>query len=357
MALSLHNRYDMDNGAPTRIPYPYPIMNTLSFPRGCTSIGIDVSSAHLTLALRGAQASVVTTEIDNTAATLKVLVASLKREAFTGRIVMEATGRYHLLCALMLSEAGHRVYVVNPMKAKKYSNGNLRRSKTDKVDAGQLAEMAEKEEHLGTLFTLNRREVALRLRVGLLHTLEEQLQRLRASLSQYRATCAKIGQQDDGAHLSSLEEAIRRLEDAREEVEAEIKRETVREDTQAILSIKGISPMMVALLTMYCSLDVGSAKQWVAYLGLDVGQRQSGTWRGRGRLTKRGNGYLRKRLFSAAWGMKMHDTQCKAYYDHLRSEGRSYKESMIIIARKLVRVIFAMLKSQSSFDASRAFSF
>ena len=55
------------------------------------------------------------------------------------RIVMEATGNYHLPVACFLYDSGFYVSVVNAMLLHGYGNNSLRRAKTDKKDAIKLA--------------------------------------------------------------------------------------------------------------------------------------------------------------------------------------------------------------------------
>jgi len=57
-----------------------------------------------------------------------------------------------------------------------------------------------------------------------------------------------------------------------------------------------------------------------------------------------GESIFAQRLFCAAWGAKMHDDDFKKYYEYLREQGRSYVESMVIISRKLVRIMFCLAK-------------
>ena len=78
---------------------------------------------------------------------------------------------------------------------------------------------------------------------------------------------------------------------------------------------------------------------------IDISVRESGRWKNKGKLTKRGNGYLRKRLFQAAWGAKMHNDNFKKYYNHLRDKGKSYVETLMIIAKKIVVIMFNLNKN------------
>ena len=83
--------------------------------------------------------------------------------------------------------------------------------------------------------------------------------------------------------------------------------------------------------------------------------RESGTWRGRGKLTKRGNPYLRKRLFCAAWGAVMHYEVVHDYCEDLKAKGRNHVEALVMIARKLLRIAYAVLTKGVEYDEKIAF--
>jgi transposase len=57
-------------------------------------------------------------------------------------IVLEATGSYWVALAVALHEAGHPVAVVNPRQAHHWAKAQLRRAKTDALDARDLAQLA-----------------------------------------------------------------------------------------------------------------------------------------------------------------------------------------------------------------------
>ncbi|OUS26643.1 hypothetical protein A9Q98_10035 [Thalassotalea sp. 42_200_T64] len=114
--------------------------------------------------------------------------------------------------------------------------------------------------------------------------------------------------------------------------------------------------LVKASLVSQLETDVKNANSWVAFAGMDTSVRQSGTWKGKGKMTKRGNPYLRKRLYNAAWGAKMHDEHFKAYYDQLRSRGRGYVESLCIIAKKILRIAYQVRVNHIKYDPKVAFS-
>jgi transposase len=60
----------------------------------------------------------------------------------TTLVVLEATGNYWVALAVALHEAGYRVAVVNPRQAHHFAKAQLRRAKTDALDAQDLARLA-----------------------------------------------------------------------------------------------------------------------------------------------------------------------------------------------------------------------
>jgi len=71
---------------------------------------------------------------------LKSLDNLLSRQDGEIRIVMEATGVYHLPILTFFHEKGYFVSVINPFVMKKYAKDNsIRGAKTDKLDAMMIA--------------------------------------------------------------------------------------------------------------------------------------------------------------------------------------------------------------------------
>lgn len=105
------------------------------------SVGIDVSKGKSTIAVMRPFGEVVISpfEISHSPIELSALAKQLKSLDGETRIVMEATGNYHLPIAMELYEAGFYVSVVNAMMIHNYGNDTLRKAKTDKKDAVKLA--------------------------------------------------------------------------------------------------------------------------------------------------------------------------------------------------------------------------
>jgi transposase len=310
------------------------------------SIGIDVSKKELVCAVRYPHHIRHLTKT-NTKAGIRSLDASF--QGCSCPIIMESTGKCHFLPALLLSERGYDVRVVNPIMAKRYMRGSVRSIKSDPTDAAALAQMALLDLRLPSPFTLSMDALALRQKVALLGKLETQLQSLRMMQREYEGVCrlcsvslsaAEEDMKEQIAFLGSAQEHLAR------EIEEQVCSDPVMEKrVEALTTIPGISRELATILCVYLSMDCTHPKQWIAFVGLDVTVRQSGGWKGRGKLSKRGNPYLRKRLYTAAWGAQMNDPLFAAEYRKLRGEGRSYRETLVILSRKLLRIAFSVCKN------------
>jgi transposase len=105
------------------------------------SIGIDISKGKSTACFLKPYGEVLHKpfEIQHTESGLNhllELISSLNEDA---RVVMEATGSYHVPVLMYLKERGIFVAVVNPLVMSKYSNQSIRKGKTDKLDSIKIA--------------------------------------------------------------------------------------------------------------------------------------------------------------------------------------------------------------------------
>lgn len=90
----------------------------------------------------------------------------------------------------------------------------------------------------------------------------------------------------------------------------------------------------------------------MAYSGLNPRPNDSGTKRGRRRLSKKGPALLRRQMYLAGFSAA-HSKVVKPQYQALRAKGFSSTEASVILGRKILRIAFAVWKSGKPFDASR----
>lgn len=321
------------------------------------AVGIDVAKATLSVSIcdQDGHERVLAIRNTDTDITTKVLPYL---QHYSGKVVMESTGHYHWTPALVLREAGIDVRVVNPLLAKQYTSGTIRKVKTDPADARGLARMAAVCDNLPLTFTVSRARLIIRKKLATISTMSRHLQALKANLTSLREGQDLLDEIDTPV-VKELAESIKQLGLSIKHLEAECERltendEVSKEIMERLETIPGVSQFCAALATNWFVIDTAtSAKSFIGYAGLDVSSRESGTWKGHCRLTKRGNPFLRKRLYSAGWGAVMNYPEYRAYYDQLKASGRGHKEAVVIIARKLVRTMYCLMRDGVSYDREK----
>src|SRR5690606_9983830 len=98
-----------------------------------------------------------------------------------------------------------------------------------------------------------------------------------------------------------------------------------------------------------------SAAQFAAYAGLSPSQKQSGTSvRGKSSLSKKGNTHLRTALYMPIMAAMRFNPLIKALTDRLLAQGRPTKVAMAAGMRKLLHLMYGVLKSGRPFDPNYA---
>lgn len=304
------------------------------------SVGIDVGKAKLDVACMHQDRKMVHQVFSNNVKGIRSLRSFLKqqRTALAVPCTLESTGRYHLLVALSLNEAGYRVNCVNPIITKKYMKATVRDAKSDKVDAKRIAELGHNEPNLQR-FTATREDIAAKSILSSLAQLETLRQQLAAHIEHTKEMRQTLGVVID------CKAAKKSLDHIEKQIAAHRARlcELAPEEARVLSSnVKGLSLEQASvLLVALGDKTFVDRDQLVAFVGLDVRVRQSGQWTGRQVISKRGNGYLRKVLFQIGWGLMINNEEYQRAYQAMRSRGKNYKTCIIALARKFLRFLFA----------------
>jgi transposase len=260
---------------------------------------------------------------------------------------MESTGRYHGLLAHLASQAGLKVYVLNARDVFFYARALGTRAKTDRVDAGVIAQYLA--EHHARLHPWQPGS-PLQQRLQDLLTRRAQVARHRSALRQVFTGLEVQGLQT--AALYRAFEAVLRSID--EQVQALIASDAqMAQGCERLRTITGIGPQTSALLaTLLSRLAFANADALVAYSGLDPRANDSGAQRGRRCLSKKGPALLRRQLYLVGFAAS-HSKALKPLYQALRAKGFASTEAIVILGRKLLRVAYAVWKSGAAFDPAR----
>jgi transposase len=91
-------------------------------------------------------------------------------------------------------------------------------------------------------------------------------------------------------------------------------------------------------------------RQLVAFVGLNPRLRESGTWKGHTRISKTGSPQLRAKLYFPAVVASQHNPVIRAFYDGLIRRGKPPMVAVVAAMRKLLHMVWGVLRSGTPFD-------
>jgi transposase len=97
--------------------------------------------------------------------------------------------------------------------------------------------------------------------------------------------------------------------------------------------------------------------QAVAYAGMDVAIKESGKWKGKAKLSKRGSGLLRQILYLAAIrSIHLAGSAFGAYYASLVARGLKKMSAIMAVMRKMVAVATHLMRTGEDYDPSKVWA-
>ena len=160
-----------------------------------------------------------------------------------------------------------------------------------------------------------------------------------------------------GEALRSVHTILKALQDEMTRLRAAIQAQIdgdgdLRRNAQLLESIPGIGPDTVSRVLAYLgSLErFETASQVVAYGGINPRVRQSGQRTGASPISKQGSSALRKALYMPALVARRHNPVLRAFCDRLAAKGKHPKQVVVAAMRKLIHLIWGVLKSGRPFD-------
>ncbi len=324
-------------------------------------VGIDVSCKELVVVISVKGKARKAKTFENTPTGHKLIIRLLSKLKGEVRVCLEATGIYHFDLAVVLSRADEiDVMVINPKVAHNFAKALMKRSKTDAIDAEILAIYCEKmmfkawERPSDEYITLK----AIARRIAALTKLKAQTKnQLHALTSTEETPQIVIDQTKELIQL--LDQQIKAHRDAGLKL---IQQHCELEKAfQLIISIKGIAAASaIQLLAELLILPQDmSARQWVAFAGLDPRHYESGTSVAKKpRISKAGNKYIRQALYMPALVASNHEPHIRGYYTHMINDnGLKPMQALCAIMRKLLHAIHGMFKTNKNFDGERFYRF
>ena len=268
------------------------------------------------------------------------------------RFVMEATGVYHESLAYYLENRELEVSIITPNKISNYARTLNVKTVTDKTASEAIA-----------LFGLERNLEKWKRSNPLFKKLR-QLSRERDQLVQARTMAknqlhAELAEAEpNSSSVVRIKKQIAFFNKQELEIRSEIT-ELSKQDEKVNGSIKIICSLPgVGLLTAVTVLAetngfelIRNKRQLTSYAGLDVKEKQSGTSvKGKPRISKHGNKYLRKAMHMPALAAIRFDEKHKAIFARLVCRHGIKMKALVAVERKLLEMMYTLYKTNRPYD-------
>jgi transposase len=334
-------------------------------------VGIDLGKRTYEVAIVGNRGKVTLSNGKTTAAGRQALYKKLRKE---DKVALEAGNMAFIMAKEIQKFVGCRVYVLNPSHLA-LIYGSMK--KTDKEDSLKLAHILEdfREERLPEVVVPSDKEMGRRKLLASYR--REQGNRTRG-INRLHGLFLAQGITDvkkkDLAAVERRRESIERLEGLEKEeaehilkclalyeeriytLEKEMEKEAEGdEQIERLQTVPGVGPKVAFAFVAHVAADrFENGEQVANYLGLVPRVYISGDTVRYGRITKRGNGYVRGLLVQAAWALvrtkKMEGLKLR--YEYMTKEkGKSKKKTIVCIARKMAVLLYTLMKEERGYES------
>jgi transposase len=242
--------------------------------------------------------------------------------------------------------------VVNPARVKGYAASQMRRNKTDRLDAELLADFGRTQQP--AVWTPPTPQ--LRLLQQLMRHLEDlTLARQQVQNHLEDATLSSALRQHWQTQLELLTAQIAQTQQA---IHDHLDQHPdLKQQADLLRSIPGLGDLTIGKLLAECR-DIrafSNVRQLVAFVGLNPRHHVSGSSiHKRPTISRTGSSSLRAALFMPALTAMRFNPLLRAFADRLRARGLAGKAIVVAVMRKLLHLVYGVLKSGCPFDPNWA---
>lgn len=326
------------------------------------TLGIDIAKGNFEVNLRSLQpgqprsSSSFPNNLKGFGALQRWLVQQGITQAPNLHACLESTSRYGDALAGWLHSQGYQVSMVNPRRTRHYADSQLCRTVNDEIDAAIIADFCVDQRDKLLLWEPLTDE----------HRQLRDLTRMRAALVEHRDGLVNLLESAAGLvrkavqrQQANLTREIQRLELETKKLLNQIAGSSLQ--TQVALAQSVPSVGLVTATTVLAELPpidkIAHVNQAVALAGLDPVSKTSGTTvKTPARISKMGSKRIRRALYMPALVALRYNPPIKALGERLRAKGRSGKYVVVAAMRKLLRLIFGVVKNAKPFDPQWAHS-
>lgn len=271
---------------------------------------------------------------------------------YTLRVVMEATGVYHQQFACFMSDKGYDISIILPNKISNYIRTLEVKTVTDKTCAEAIARFGlerKLDNWKQPNETYRKLQQLTRERGQIVDERTMVKNRLHAEKSQAYPNENSMGRMKQlinflNAQEQQIKKEIKEIVDTKPEIQQEVKR---------ISTIPGMGVLTATIILAETNGFelIRNKKQLTSYAGMDIKEKLSGTSvKGKPRISKRGNRYIRRSLHLPALSAVKHNPIHRQAYTRLISKHGIKMKALMAIERKMLELSYILFKNKTEYN-------
>ena len=301
-------------------------------------IGLDIGKFNFVVATYGSKS---TKEYENSSSGIKAFMKDYKTILPNSLCVLETTGGYETRVLLTLCDKDVFVHRANTRKVKNFIRSFGNKAKTDSLDAKALALYGyERKDCLEKFIPSSKKALDL---YELVQRRRDLKQMLIAEKNRYQAPRAELIKKSCAMMIKLLTKQV-------EHIDTEINRlieedQRLKTKKEVLKTINGIGDVIAnELLILMPELGKMNRREIASLAGLAPKANDSGKFSGY-RRTGKGRSEIKPILFLAAMAARNSNSELKAFYFRLIEKGKKKMVALIALARKIIVIANARLKS------------
>ena len=300
------------------------------------NVGVDVGKQYLDICIHEKQ---LYWQDENSIEGIKRILKRLAHYQVE-RLVMEATGSYEFELAQAAYSKGIPVCIAKPLSVRKYAGAVEQLAKTDRIDAGIIAQYAAVIQPRVTP-QKSKNLIAIRSLI----TRRRQLVNLRTQEMNRKGIMGKDLSVSIKRIIGHIDTEIKRIE---KRLSNHVKDQAEWTEKQSIVkSMPGVGDTLTyTLLADLPELGKLTNREISSLVGVAPINRDSGRMRGKRRI-QGGRAAIRTVLYMATLSATQCNPVIKAFYKKLVSQGKHKKVALTACMRKFIIILNTMVKNKT----------
>jgi len=273
------------------------------------------------------------------------LVEEMKETVF----IFEPTGIYSYGLTEFCDKNSIGCVIVSPKVSRDFARSLKVRSKTDKIDAKVLYKyQSHVEPNMIKVPKINHQAIKIQEMLNSYELLKSMIQQFKnqlESISEDNKDLVRLTKKMIKLHEKEADKLFAKIE------KLLFKDESIKRKYEAMLSIPAIgNKSALYLIAFFIKYPLANAKELTALVGLDPVMRDSGTYRGKQRISKHGGQQLRNLMYLPTLASLRFNDRIKVFYTRLTTNAKSKKSAVIASMRKLILMAFSIFKSEQNYQ-------